>query len=212
VSGSLITSAPGLTYTEEREGLVWIDPMGAISLTFFRLQLDAAQQYAPSQWGGQNPYWIGEWVRAGYAVMVGQKSAYEGPPYRIFLTADPWWVATMADANRDPYLFGLVDAPPPLAAEASRHLGYAHASGYGIEQREPSSPSLPAIPGFPGVLPLPGIPGLPSTTPATEPAPAPGPAPSTEPSPAEMPSWVLPAVGGAAGLGLLWWARQTGRL
>jgi len=217
MASTVLSRLPGLSNTIESEGLLWIDPLGSAGLSLYLLQLDASQYYPNAQTGwalppegryGGDPYWIGKWVEAGYAVMVDLETATYGPPYRIYLAADPFYVKGLADASRSPRLYGIVDAPPELAAEASRQLGYPYASGYGFEQQTtPTTPSWPTLPQMPSLPPLPGFPSpVPTPAPTTPPAAAPAPAA------AETPAWLLPAAGVGAGAALLWYLRRTGRI
>lgn len=219
--GNTIT---GLGSTYDNEGLLWVEPQASAQLAFWHLYIDAEQIYAgartggvtpPGSWPG-DPYWIGKWVDAGYAIMVDQDSAWYGPPYRLFLTPDPWYVAMLANSVVEPPYYGIVDCPPELAQAASKQLGYRRATGYGLVEKSGGAVTFPSVPQLPGVPTLPTIPDLSG---GYQPQVAPEPAADVRSEPgapsvvaAKPPPWFLPAAGASCGLALLWYLRRTGRL
>ena len=221
--GQILQSAPGLNRVRESEGLWWVEPERSIVLTFFHLRFDDAQHYPNAKTGmleppgsvSRNPYWIGQWIQAGWALLVELASAPYGPPYRVFLTFDPFYVAELCSTAIHPGLYGIIDAPPEVAKEACEMRGYGHCGGYGLVG-DPAAhqPTFPTVPGLPSVLPVPTLPTLPGGyLPVPEPAPpVPPPTPAVQPAAAAAPAWLLPAVGMAAGVGLLWVLRRTGKL
>jgi len=211
----------GLDSTYDNEGLLWIEPSASAQLAFWHLYIDAEQLYPgartggvtpPGSWPG-DPYWIGKWVDAGYAIMVDLESVWHGAPYRLFLTSDPWYVAMLANSVMEPSLYGIVDCPPQLAKAASLELGYHRPTGYGLVEKSGGAVTFPSFPQLPGVPTLPAIPDLPG---GYQPQPAPVPVSDLKPGPsqaaAKPPSWLLPAVGASGAVALLWYLRRTGRL
>jgi hypothetical protein len=218
-------TVPGLSSVYEHEGMWWSDPSASANLVFWHLYLDAEQRYGGARTGGvtapgyrgADPYWIGKWVAAGWAILVDNESAWSGPPYRLFLTPDPWYVALLCNAAADPPWYSIVDAPPELAKKASANLGYYNAGGYGLVEKSGGAVAFPSVPQLPGVPTLPAIPTLPGGyAPALDPIPADAVAnePRTAPerTTAPAPGWLIPAVGAFGGLAVLWYLRRTGRI
>lgn len=219
-------TVPGLASVYDHEGLWWCDPYASAGICFWHLQLDAHQAYGRARTGAihppynnpANPYWVGRWVQAGWAILAEQQSAWDGPPYRLFLTTDPWYVALLCNARYDPW-YAIVDAPPELAAAASRMLGVSRPGGYGLVEKTGSStvayPNAPQLPGVPTLPVIPTLPGGYATTIDPIPASSVTGEPRTEPvrpSQTATPPWLWPAVGAFGGVAVLWYLQRTGRI